>query len=66
MPGERFFRGIAQAEVLPMNDASHPANTGTDWGKEGAVSEPWDQCAALGHAVGNISPGHRSTCSLAD
>lgn len=37
-----------------MNDASHPANTGTDWGKEGAVPGPWDQCAGLGQAVGNV------------
>lgn len=45
-----FFQGIVQAEVLPMSNASHPASTGTEWEKEGAV---WGQCAGLGQAVGN-------------
>lgn len=45
---------LCKKRFLPTKDASRPASTETDWGKEGAVSGLWDQCAGLGQAFGNI------------
>lgn len=62
-----FRQGIVQAEVLSMKDASHPANTGTDWGKEGAVSGPWVRLLDWDRLLEILdAPGHGNTRSLAD